>query len=98
MVELRIVGIIYDTGTKPRQQSAQSSHTCNLYLENKQQKNRELNNIKKLKNKLFLNSKAKIRPWVVISLLAAQPMISHERPYISSMFTSEMDLHFLVAL
>lgn len=77
MVELRIIGIIYDPCTKPQQQSVQSSNARNLYLENKQQKNRELNNIKKLKNKLFLNFKAKTRPWVIISSLAAQPMISH---------------------
>ena len=55
----------------------QSTHACNLYLENKQQKNRELNNIRKLKKKLFLNFKAQIRPRVTISPLAAQPMISH---------------------
>lgn len=77
MAELRIIGIIYDPGTKPRQQSVQSSHACNLYLENKQQKNRELNNIRKVKKKLFPNSMSKIRPWVIISPLAAQPMISH---------------------
>jgi hypothetical protein len=62
MVELRIVGVIYDPGIKPRQQSEQSSQACNLYLEDKQQKNKELNIIRKLKNKLSLNSKAKIRP------------------------------------
>lgn len=77
MMELRIVGIIYDPGTKPRQQSVQSSHACNLYLENKQQKNRELNNIRKPRKKLFLNSKAQIRPRVIISPLAAEPVISH---------------------
>ena len=77
MMELRIGGIIYDPGTKRWQQSMQSTHACNLYLENKQQKNRELNNIRKLKKKLFLNFKAQIRPRVTISPLAAQPMISH---------------------
>lgn len=35
MTELRIVGIIYDPSTKLWQQSVQSSHACNLYLENK---------------------------------------------------------------
>lgn len=76
MEELRVVGIIYDAGAKPRQQSVQSSHACNLYLENKQQQNRELNNIRKLKKKSLPNSKAKIRPRAIICPLASRPMIS----------------------
>lgn len=77
MEELRIVGIIYDPGAKPRQQSVQSSHACNLYLENKQQRSRELDNIRRLKKKLLPNSNAKIRPRVIICPLASQPPISH---------------------
>lgn len=78
MVELGIVAIIYDASAKPRQQSVQPSCVCSLCLEKKQQKSKESNNIRKQKNKLSLNFEAKIRPWVAISFLATQPLISHE--------------------
>lgn len=96
MVELGIVAIIYDAGAKPGQQSGQPSCVCSLCLEKKRQRSRELNNTRKQNNKLSLNFKAKIRPSVIITFLATQPMIGHKETYMSPTFLLRNESTFLV--